>query len=97
MNSYISAHSLIDHENVDYLVVDDVPYDKFLCFKAIVGCQQEFIITDKYMKKYSIKNWAKPCIILVNEDMFYPRRMERDMLNWFETNCQTITLNKPLY
>lgn len=75
-----------------YIVVDDVPFDKFFCFKAIVGAQSQFILTDKYVKKITITNWSKPCIILLNHDMMYERHLSESLLNWFTTNTIKVDL-----
>lgn len=84
-------------ENTDYIVCDDIPWEKFPVPKAIIGCQNSFILTDKYRKKIKIDNWDKPCIILSNPDMDYRNHMDYSFLTWFNDNCLTIPIQDPLF
>ena len=60
------------------------------------GAQQEFIITDKYKKKRTLRNWGKPCIWLSNED---PRNETTSQVtkDWLTANCIFVNLEHRLY
>src|SRR5437879_7952020 len=61
-----------------------------------LGAQQEFIITDKYHKKCTLRNWGKPCIWLNNSD---PREETTNQVtkDWLTTNCIFVNLEHRLY
>jgi hypothetical protein len=88
---------MFNERSADYIVIDDVPYERFIGFKSIVGCQHQFNLTDKYVKKLRFTDWHKPCIILTNEDMDYRNKMPWDVRNWFDQNCTTINLTQALF
>jgi len=44
-----------------YVIFDDFDFKFMPNKKQWLGCQKEFVITDKYRKKFSI-SWGKPCI-----------------------------------
>lgn len=85
------------NNDCDYIVFDDIPYERFPAFKAFIGCQKEFVLTDKYRKKIKIQNWAKPCIVCLNDDMDYRAVMNLDLREWFLNNVIIVNINKPLY
>lgn len=58
-----------DWGGVDYIVVDDVPWDYFVGKKQFLGGQHEFILTEKYIRKTRIV-FGKPVIYLCNENPF---------------------------
>jgi len=95
LNTYISVKKMQKESSGDYVIVDDVPLTKFIGFKAIVGCQSEFTLTDKYVKKIDFTDWSKPCIILKNDDMKYD--MNDEELEWFLGNCIVVYLRERLY
>lgn len=82
---------------VGYIVVDDVPWEKFGCWKQILGCQEEFVITDKYVKKIRVKNWGKPCIFLCNEDNDPLVKATPIEKQWLQANCLFVKLLYRLY
>lgn len=70
----------------EYIIFDDFNWDFFPCKKAFWGAQETFTITDKYKKKYTVKNWCKPCIYICNPD-------EKPKLNtWFKDNCKEVVI-----
>lgn len=79
------------------MVCDDIPFEKFPAFKAFVGCQSQFTMTDRYRKKTTIKEWAKPCIICINEDMQYENHLNYEEKMWFRENVTKIILKNKLY
>jgi hypothetical protein len=83
--------------NKTYVIVDDIPLDNpdmFRHYKQILGCQREFSVTDKYVKKLHIKNWAKPCIYIANQD---PREYTGVDIAWLDGNCVFVEVTKPLF
>lgn len=63
-------------------------------WKSFLGCQRDFVITDKYKKKHMI-HWGKPCIYLSNynplDDLSSTDR------RWLLDNAFVVHLTKPLY
>lgn len=79
-----------------YIVVDDIPLDDNLLFKyykQILGCQQSFSLTDKYVKKVNFAKWGLPCMYLSNDD---PRNYRGVDVKWLEGNCIFAEVTKPL-
>jgi hypothetical protein len=75
-----------------YCVLDDIDIDFFPSYKSFMGGQKEFVITDKYVQKITVR-WGKPCIWLSNED---PRNKKVDR-TWLDANCVFAEINYPLY
>ena len=96
-NGYINVRDIIHGQDSDYIVIDDVPFDRFIGFKSIVGSQHTFTLTDKYLKKVTLTNWCKPCIILLNPDMCYYNKMDLELQLWFQSNTITVSINHPLF
>ncbi|AFR11828.1 Rep [Baminivirus] len=55
----------------EFAVFDDIPFDRLPAWKSFFGCQHTFTLTDRYRKKFTISDWSKPSIFLVNPDMTY--------------------------
>lgn len=83
--------------NIDYIVMDDIPYDRFPAFKGFVGAQQTFTMTDRYRKKHTIQWNGRPCIICINKDMEYENHLNQDELRWFRDNTVKIHVQNKLY
>lgn len=80
-------------DNIDYCCFDDISW-KNSCFanegyKAWIGAQDEFDVTDKFEHKTEIK-WGKPCIVLRNRDPFL--HIAPDEREFFEDNCIMVQL-----
>lgn len=88
---------MINHEFADYIVLDDIPWDRMPAPKALLGCQEEFILTDKYHKKITLKNWSKPAIILWNEDMDPRPNWSNSWSDWAKKNIIFINIRTPLF
>lgn len=75
-------------EQADYAVFDDIigGFEFFKNYKAWMGCQAEFTLTDKYKRKTKF-HWGKPCIWLANDDPHLDTHVD---LNWLEGNCDII-------
>jgi hypothetical protein len=87
-------------DDVGYIIFDDWPWDfkKFELCKSIIGCQEQFTMTDKYVKKKTISNWSRPCIILNNPRCDIVTKISNDdnfhqtHLSWIEDNCTTVDI-----
>lgn len=80
-----------------YLVIDDVPLrdkDMFKHYKQMLGCQNNFSVTDKYLKKVHFPRWGLPCIYLANQD---PRNYLGVDISWLEGNCVFVEVDQPLF
>lgn len=74
-----------------YAVFDDWPdWSKFLSYKQFLGAQREFILTDKYRKKFAVK-WGRPSIIVANILPVF------DDLDWINENCIIVEIKNKLY
>lgn len=84
-----------DWESAEYLVVDDVEWEYFVGKKCFLGCQRNFILTEKYVKKTPIK-FGKPCIYLCNEDPREAMSMREE--TYYADNVDYVVLgNDKLY
>lgn len=84
-------------DSVDYIILDDFSSDilKYLpSWKCFFGGQKEFVLTDKYRGKKTVK-WGKPMIWLSNEDIF--KNLNIEHINFIKKNCTVIVLDKNLY
>jgi len=74
-----------------YAIFDDFEdWSRFYNYKQWLGAQDEFIVTDKYRKKKTIK-WGKPCIVLANQDPGF-----KDS-EWISVNCIKVELINNLF
>ena len=80
----MDAHS----ESSDYAIFDDIQggFEFFHSYKGWLGAQKEFVITDKYRKKKTVK-WGKPSIMLMNDD---PGGCAKADYDWLQGNCYII-------
>jgi ribosomal protein L30E len=56
-------------DSVKYIVIDDFPDEwetRWPTWKGLVGAQDKFVLTDKYMPKKTIHWKSRPCIICAN-------------------------------
>lgn len=81
-------------EDVKYAVFDDLQggLEFFHSYKFWLGCQKQFYATDKYKGKKLI-HWGKPSIYISNDD---PRQDKGVDVNWLETNCIFIYIDRPI-
>lgn len=94
-NSYYSLDSF--DTSRDYIVIDDLTWERIPAWKALFGSQREFVLTDKYRKKSCFKNWGKPAIFCINHDCDYRRGRSRDELRWLNENVVFCELNNKLF
>lgn len=68
-------------DSVAYAIFDDFnDWSLWFTYKQFLGAQEEFVVTDKYRGKRTVK-WGKPCVLLSNEMPLF-----KDM-NWVQVNC----------
>jgi hypothetical protein len=80
---------------LEYAVFDDMAGGmRDFDYKAWLGGQRHFNITDKYMKKKSV-TWGQPCIYICNED---PYVTERNVdLAWLSANTLCVHIDSSMY
>lgn len=78
-------------EKVEFALFDDIMggFKEIQNFKYWFGCQQEFVTTDKYMKKQKIR-WGKPSIYLANKNPVHT--LDEEDRKWVEGNCRIINV-----
>lgn len=81
----------------DYIIFDDIPWERIPAPKALLGCQDSFILTDKYFRKTVFENWSKPAIILWNPDMDPSNDWTKDLIDWAEENIIFNKIYEKLY
>lgn len=75
-----------------FLIFDDVPWERIHNKKAFFGAQEQFVLTDKYRKKITVK-WGKPCIYLCNPEDFPPELNTE----WYQENVVICNIQNKLY
>lgn len=82
-------------DNIDYGILDDIDWDHDLLkgsrYKAWLGCQDHFICSDKYTRKYSMK-WGRPIIFLTNNDPV--EGLKTREYDWIQRNCVIQEINE---
>jgi len=93
-NAYFSlSEFILGQDTAEYAIFDDlVDFDKWTTYKQWIGCQHQFILTDKYMPKSSI-TWGKPCIVLMNKS---PASLAWDY-DWIQANAYIVNVQTTLY
>ena len=82
-------------DDVAYAVFDDIGGGlRGFDYKAWLGGQNHFNVTDKYMKKRSI-TWGKPSIYLCNEN---PYDTDRGVdFDWLRANTVIVHIDSPMF
>ena len=79
------------NDAAEYAIFDDFPeWDKWRYYKQFLGGQYEITVTDKYIKKQTLR-WGKPCIVLSNSLPNFP-----DM-EWIRANCFIVNIIGSLF
>lgn len=82
-------------DDADYAIFDDISGGlRSFDYKAWMGGQLHFSITDKYMKKRSI-TWGRPCIYLSNENPLLDARGVD--LDWLLANAVVVNIDRSMY
>lgn len=82
-------------EDADYLVADDIPWKYMPSKKCFLGCQQEFVLTDKYRQKRTV-TFGMATIYSMNEDNYLEMRND-PMWGWIAGNVEVIFVENKLY
>jgi hypothetical protein len=78
-------------DSARYAVFDDFEdWSRFYNYKQWLGAQEEFELSDKYMRKRTVK-WGKPCIVLSNQDPDFKDQ------HWISENCITCFIQNKLF
>lgn len=84
-------------DGAEYAVLDDFGGFKFFPhWKGWLGGQREFVVTDKYRKKKTVK-WGKPAIWLCNPEDDPRGDLSMGARLWLDGNVDVITLFSPLF
>jgi hypothetical protein len=83
-------------ESVVYIVLDDFRREFFPQWKCFIGCQKEFVLTDKYRKKKTVR-FGRPCIWLCNPEDDPRNGADHSTIEWIEKNAKIVRLQIQLY
>lgn len=97
MEQIFNLDNMRTDESYRFIVLDDLDWSSFPFWKAFLGCQRRFTLSDKYRQKVNIRNWGKPCIVLCNEDNNPRLNLGKSAGNWLSSNCLEIFLDERLY
>lgn len=93
------------NDEAKYIILDDWKWSfnkgdhtssRVDMWKNIIGCQKEFELHDKFIRKKTCYG-PKPCIILCNRENDPRIGMDYDLKQWFRGNVVTIELEEKLY
>lgn len=76
-------------ESADYIILDDIDWDYVPAKKCFFGCQECFVLTDKYKKKQTVK--GKPVIYICND---LPSALEEE---WYKKNTYKVNIINNLF
>lgn len=90
-------NSIVDFAHYDeqalYNVIDDVPFKFCPQWKALIGCQRDFIVNPKYAKKKRISGGI-PAIVLLNDDEDWLRDMKPGQADYLHANAHVHYMNE---
>jgi len=97
-HNYWNGMSCLDtfSETANYLIIDDIEWQYVTSKKQLFGAQKEFVATDKYRKKRTIK-WGKPCIYLFNPDQDPWFQLKPSEQDWYKENTVRVRISNKLY
>lgn len=85
--------------DAEYLILDDIPFE-FIggggMRKALWGSQKELTLSDKFLRKRSVK-WNKPMIILCNGGEDYRFKTSGYEKEWYDGNSHVVEINEKLW
>lgn len=98
MVNWKDSQKLLKKDEWKYIVYDDFEGDNFSYIKKhykslLAGSSDSVNLTDKYLKKISIKMNYRPAVLILNQ---YPDWEGCD-LNWIQDNTVQIVINNRLY
>lgn len=77
--------------DADYVIFDDFDWKYMPNKKQWLGCQKEFTISDKYVKKLTV-TWGKPCIYLCNLDQDFRMHCTPSENDFYRANCLFVNI-----
>lgn len=97
-HNYWNGMSCLDtfSESATYLVIDDIDWQYVTSKKQLFGAQKEFVATDKYRKKRTIK-WGKPTIYCFNPDQDPWPNLSVSEKEWYKLNVTQVYIYNKLY
>jgi hypothetical protein len=75
-----------------YLILDDIGVKDLPSWKGLIGCQEEYVITDKYCRKKRVK--GMPCIWIGNSVPLFPDPADQE---WWDANTIQCTVDRSLF
>ena len=82
-------------EEAENIILDDMNIKYLPNYKAWFGAQRQFVLTDMYRKKRTVK-WGKPLIWICNEGED-PRKADTVNKEWMEKNSTFVFVHNKLY
>jgi len=82
-------------DSARYAVFDDIDWKFFPSKKQFIGCQSNFVLTDRYRKKKTVM-YGLPGILCMNEDNYSLMR-EDTMYSWILMNAKIVEVNSPFF
>jgi hypothetical protein len=86
--------------DTELLIIDDLNIEDFGNngrWKAFFGLQSEFNISGKYVAPKTIHRSWKGFIYLTNDPLTLQPKVTNRMIEYIEGNCDTITIEAPLF
>ena len=83
-------------DEAKYAIFDDFTWNFFPYKKQFVGAQSEFVVTDKYRRKKTIR-WGKPSIMVWNPDNDPWDSFNTKELDWYKLNTIRVVLSECLF
>jgi len=96
-NMYNLSTFITTHSSAEYIIFDDIPFERLPAWKGFCGCQLTFSFADKYQRKFTVESWGKPSIFIVNPDMSYNGYDHRFRWEYFRDNCVVCTTSNKFF
>lgn len=82
-------------DGAKYAIFDDIDWKFFPNKKQFIGCQSDFVLTDRYRKKKTVK-YGIPTIVCMNDDN-YNCMSEDAMYEWIRGNSVILRVDVPFF
>jgi len=83
-------------DEAKFIILDDIDISFFPRWKEFLGCQKQFVLTDKYRRKRTV-HWGRPCVWLCNADLDPRRTLSRVANEWLSINVFIYESDEKLY
>lgn len=94
-NSSVNYREWPKDDDWTHLVLDDIPGNHIYPWKALIGSQESFVVTQKYLKQTTIRH-GKPVIVCSNTSLI-DQLDSRELIEWTKLNSVTVLVSAPLY